>query len=166
MSGSHRIVRYPTRDELLIPRNRGLSAADRIRRNYVIEPSGCWRWTRGRTGSGYGHLSMQSVYYQAHLLVYILFRGPLPIGLEPDHLCRNRWCVNPNCIEFVTHAVNAQRGASARLTQGEADMIRAEVRAGISQRKVAKARGLDHSTVSRIMAGKLWPEAERQAVAA
>lgn len=167
MTRSHRIVRYPTCDELLIPRNRGLSAADRLRANYVVEPNGCWRWTRGLTGSGYAHLSMASVYYQAHLLMYILEVGPLPQGLEPDHLCRHRWCVRPACIEFVTHAVNMQRGARAKLTQGEADMIRAEVAAGFSQRAVARARGIDHSTVSRVVRGERWPQApDRQAAAA
>jgi hypothetical protein len=156
MTVSHRIVRYPTRDELMIPRNLGRSPADRLRAGYVVEPNGCWRWTRGLTGVGYGHLSIQSVYYQAHVLMYILEVAEPPAGLEPDHLCRNRWCVNPRDIEFVTHAVNMQRGVRAKLTQGEADMIRAEVRSGISQRKVAKARNIDHSTVSRIMSGKLW----------
>jgi len=156
---SDRTLVYPTAERLRT-RLKGDHGAPAVRlaRSYRIEPNGCWRWIGSIAGNGYGHFSMGRIYYQAHLLIYIVEVGPLPVGLEPDHLCRNRWCVNPADIEFVTHAVNAQRGAAARLTQGEAEMIRAEVRSGISQRAVGRARGIDHSTVCRIMSGQLWPE--------
>jgi hypothetical protein len=40
--------------------------------------------------------------------------GPVPQGLELDHLCRVRGCVNPAHLEPVTMRENARRGAVAR----------------------------------------------------
>lgn len=156
---------YPSRAELLVPRNRGLSTADRLRTRYIIDPDGCWRWTRALTGSGYGHLSMGRVYYQAHLLMYVLEVGPLPEDLEPDHLCRHRYCVRPDHIEFVTHAVNVQRGARSFLTADQVRTIRARGK-GAGVRAMAREYGVDHATISRILAGLIWietPTAERVA---
>lgn len=46
----------------------------------------------------------------AHRAVYEHLRGPIPVGLELDHLCRNTRCVNPAHLEPVTHRENALRG--------------------------------------------------------
>jgi hypothetical protein len=149
---------YPTRAELLVRGYRmRATPAERIRRAYVVEATGCWRWIRGLTSSGYGHLSIRGVYYQAHKIVYILEVGPLPEGLEPDHTCRNRWCVNPADLEFVTHGVNVQRGASSVLTPEQVDEIRQRGRsAGV--RALAREYGVNHSTISRIVNGLRWTD--------
>ena len=36
--------------------------------------------------------------------------GPVPDSLELDHLCRNRYCVNPSHLEAVSYRVNVLRG--------------------------------------------------------
>ena len=74
--------------------------------------SGCWIWV-GRTASnGYGVLNIGNRRRQAHRVVYEYFRGPIPEGLEIDHLCRVHPCVNPGHLEAVTHAENMRRGMS------------------------------------------------------
>ena len=45
----------------------------------------------------------------AHVTAYKLYVGPVPDGLEIDHVCRTTWCVNPAHLEAVTHAENLRR---------------------------------------------------------
>jgi hypothetical protein len=160
-------VKYPTAAELRSPGKRlHGTPADRLARCYVIEPNGCWRWIKGLTTVGYGHFSIRSVYYQAHLLLYILHVGPLPDGLEPDHLCRNRWCVNPFDLEFVTHAVNVQRGSRSVLSSEQAAAIRTARKNGAGVRALARLYGVNHAIISRIVNGKIWVQRPESAEAA
>lgn len=79
--------------------------------------NGCWLWT-GTLTKGYGHVqigsrsdgSRRKVY--AHRLVYESQVGPIPDGLELDHLCRTKACVNPQHLEAVPHRENVMRGES------------------------------------------------------
>jgi hypothetical protein len=54
---------------------------------------------------GYGKYSGR----QAHRVVYETLAGPVPDGLELDHLCRQKACVNPQHLEPVTHRENMRR---------------------------------------------------------
>jgi hypothetical protein len=70
----------------------------------------CWIWlgcVHRRTGYGRFHFEGQTV--EAHAASYRLLVGAVPSGLELDHLCRVRACVNPEHLEPVTHSVNASR---------------------------------------------------------
>jgi len=77
-----------------------------------IEPepnSGCWLFVGSQTSDGYGELKIARRPHYAHRLAYEAYRGPIPDGLEIDHLCRVRCCVNPWHLEVVTHLVNTLR---------------------------------------------------------
>lgn len=72
-------------------------------------PHECWPW-RGRSISqGYGQLRHDGKTHKAYRLVYELLVGPIPQGLEIDHICRNRICVNPTHLEPVTKHENWRR---------------------------------------------------------
>jgi HNH endonuclease len=74
----------------------------------------CWLWTAARTHGGYGQFGLaRGKAVRAHRLAYELTIGPIPDGLELDHLCRVRNCVNPAHLEPVTHAENMRRAVSA-----------------------------------------------------
>lgn len=85
---------------------------------HVIGPTECWWWIGARNDQGYGRLGVgprgAGMVY-AHRFAYELFVGPIPDGLEPDHLCRNPPCVNPSHLEPVTHAENIRRGLAVRV---------------------------------------------------
>lgn len=69
----------------------------------------CWVWTAGTFTTGYGMFTFGSYPYLAHRASYQHFVGPVPDGLELDHLCRNTLCVNPDHLEAVTHSMNCKR---------------------------------------------------------
>lgn len=76
--------------------------------------TGCWLWTASVKPNGYGQFGVTDgdVRY-AHRLAYEFLVGPVPDGLELDHLCRVRHCVNPAHLEPVTRRENLRRGVSA-----------------------------------------------------
>lgn len=132
-------------------------AMARLRAGYVIEPFGCWRWVKGTTTVGYGHFSWQGTYYQAHRFVYTVLRGAVTT-FAMDHLCRNRWCVNPDHLEPVSHQENVRRGTGTHLNPERVRAIRAAVAAGGSYRQVGRLFGIDHSTVCRVVTGSRWAD--------
>ena len=77
---------------------------------------GCWLWTASLRLNGYGQMQWDGKNHGAHRLVYELLVGPIPPGLEVDHLCRVRSCVNPDHMEPVTHQENSARGLRGRLS--------------------------------------------------
>lgn len=83
---------------------------DRFWPKVVEHPDGCWVWTAS-VSKGYGSFRGDTgTTVQAHRFAYRILVGDIPAGLEIDHLCRNRLCVNPWHMEPVPHRVNVLRG--------------------------------------------------------
>lgn len=70
----------------------------------------CWEWQGGKNWGGYGRFHTGGRQWQAHRWAYEHFVGPIPEGLQLDHLCRVRHCVNPAHLEPVTLTENLRRG--------------------------------------------------------
>ena len=79
-----------------------------------VPESGCWLWLAGKQSGGYGACRhpVTNRMILAHRFFYEALRGPIPPGLQIDHLCRVRSCVNPNHMECVTCRENLLRGVS------------------------------------------------------
>ena len=89
----------------------------RIRRDSMpVTESGCWIWMKCVLSCGYGQIVIARKPRSAHRTSYEVFRGPIPEGLQLDHLCRVRSCVNPDHLEAVTARENTLRtdGPTAR----------------------------------------------------
>lgn len=78
----------------------------------------CWGWWPDGDSehNGYAVFTMRNPkrVVRAHRAAYELLVGPIPDGLELDHLCRNKTCVNPDHLEPVTHKENVQRDYRSR----------------------------------------------------
>lgn len=85
-----------------------LTVADRFWTK-VRKTEGCWEWT-ACLAHGYGRFGVGRRARPAHVVAYELVIGPVPVGLDLDHLCRNRRCVRPDHLEPVTRRVNLLRG--------------------------------------------------------
>ena len=76
-----------------------------------VEFGDCWRWVASRNGVGYGNMNMGGgKWILAHRFAYEFCVGPIPQGLQIDHLCRVRHCVKPEHLEPVTCRENLRRG--------------------------------------------------------
>lgn len=74
----------------------------------------CWRWTGAvNRRTGYGNFAVtQERWTTPHRYSYETMRGSIPAGLQIDHLCRVRICVNPWHMEPVTPRVNVRRSSN------------------------------------------------------
>ncbi len=83
---------------------------ERFWTKFVRVPSGCWEWQGWRDRDGYGQIRINRRGVVAHRFAYETLVGPIPDGLQIDHLCRNTSCVNPAHLEVVTCRENLMRG--------------------------------------------------------
>lgn len=127
---------------------------------YSVDPvTGCWDWVGEPNASGYGTQWDGEKNVPAHVYVYERVRGPIPEGLEPDHLCRNTMCVNPDHMEPVTHAVNTQRRPCVKLTMDLVRKIRSEYTPKRGERaRLARIYNVSWTAINQIIKGELWKE--------
>jgi hypothetical protein len=90
------------------------------------EANGCWRYLGPITNAGYG--MFHDVGIKKRVLAHrFAFERDHSLTLPPrsarvclDHLCRNRWCVNPGHLELVTYRENLLRGAGTQAARNVA----------------------------------------------
>lgn len=152
---------------------------------YVIEDKGyktpCWMWQRCCDPNGYPRLrrwSFGRLIQLAYVWFYEQVHGRVPDGMELDHLCRVRSCVNPDHLEAVTRTENVRRSVEAkfgsrlpvtpqrayaerrarrcRLSESDVVGIREALASGEKQRVVGEKYGVDRSYVSAIARGRRW----------
>jgi len=138
-------------------------------------PDACWIWTGPVFQQGYGSFYWQRTSQKAHRVVYELEVGRIPKGMLVCHHCDNRLCVRPDHLFLGTHKDNAQDASSkgrlatgdavahkgeahhaAKLTKEDVREIRNWAAKGISQREIAKKKGITQTNVSTIIARKTW----------
>jgi hypothetical protein len=129
---------------------------------YTAEDTGytspCWLWYGPLNGNGYAIAYVPE--FRKHRMMHILFYerkyGLVPDGLELDHLCRVRRCINPDHLEPVTHAENGRRGLIAKLTRDDVEEIKRRWAAGETKRGLAREFGCTDTNIRIIVAGKSW----------
>lgn len=90
--------------------------------NIAPQPNGCWHWTGRIKENGYTQMSVNAKIVPLHRWSYEFFVGPIPAGMEIDHLCHahdschggrtclHRRCLNPDHLAPASHAENTLRG--------------------------------------------------------
>lgn len=93
--------------------NRAIANARKIvyNKSYILSHrtiiKTCWEWTGAVNSDGYGIVNRASAGEALiHRLAFKLWNGPIASGLEIDHKCRNRRCINPRHLRAVTHRRN------------------------------------------------------------
>lgn len=84
--------------------------------SFIYKTSSCWIWAGGITLNGYGNYRNRG----AHRAVYEALVGEIPDGMQLDHLCRVKSCVNPDHLEPVTASENMKRSMPYRELSGAA----------------------------------------------
>lgn len=83
----------------------------------------CWLWTGSRTPkAGYGYYGTSGRILLAHVVAFETLAGPVPVGLQLDHLCRRTNCVRPAHLEPVTSQENNRRSREARGIDGRCNL--------------------------------------------
>lgn len=128
----------------------------------------CWTWLASVVQSGYGHIHSNGRLILAHRVSWELRHGPIPGGMQVLHRCDNRRCVNPDHLFLGTHQDNmddmvlkdrhcrGERSPAAKLSPADVACARALNRAGASQKALARAFGVSHTTMRFAVLGKNW----------
>lgn len=96
----------------------------------TLKTGACWLWQGAKDAAGYGYISRDGARRpgskgasgeRVHRVSYRLFKGEIATGLEIDHLCKVRNCLNPDHLEAVDRRTNILRsdspgGVNARKT--------------------------------------------------
>lgn len=91
------------------------SPLERVLARVEVSEHGCWIWAGAKNDTGYGYLNVNGRMRRTHVIVWEHYHGPVPAGMEIDHVCRVPACCNPDQAhtEAVTTAENQRRGQAA-----------------------------------------------------
>lgn len=134
----------------------------------LSDDDSCWLWLGYIDKDGYGQLSVNDRSQRAHRMSWEAHVGPIPTDMQVLHTCDVRACINPNHLFLGTNVDNmidrnskgraaaGERHGQRVLTESDVRTIRRRFRHGETQTAIAKAYGVDQTTVSRVVLGRTW----------
>ena len=84
-----------------------------------VDVGDCWLWTGPLTPNGYAQIQAHERRLSVHRAIWQELVGPIPDGMEIDHLCKVRHCCNPDHLEPVTRHENIRRSAVGANNRGK-----------------------------------------------
>lgn len=145
---------------------------ERLERRLVTSPSGCWEWTGSRNENGYGQISLgPGPIVKAHRAAWMVYRGPIPDGIQVLHHCDNPPCCNPDHLYLGTPADNSRdrisrgrhrsaplKGSAhplAKLTEADVRHIR-DLGRPYGLHALARLYGINRTTITAIVDRRKW----------
>jgi hypothetical protein len=122
---------------------------------YIEDENGCWIWQKQTIGKGYGRKWVDGRGVLAHRWYYEQANEPIPEGLQIDHLCRVKRCVNPAHLEVVTNTENRRRRSVVT-----AEQVRDVRRRGLRCAAIARELGISETAASWIARRMTWQGVE------
>lgn len=125
--------------------------------------SGCRLWSKTCFPHGYGKSSSRA----AHRLAWEAYHGPIPEGQHVLHRCDTPACVNPAHLYLGSHSRNMRdmcergRGPKSKLGVAQVEAIRADRKAGVPARALARSFGVTPRSIYRVVRGDTWTPAAR-----
>jgi hypothetical protein len=117
----------------------------------------CKVWLGAPHKTGYASTTRAGGSVYLHRKAYEEARGPVPPGLELDHLCGVKNCLNVEHLEPVTHAENIRRCAHTKLTVEDVREIRGS---SLSQVELAKKYGVTNHAIWRVVHRHTWKDVD------
>lgn len=124
---------------------------------YKISRNGCWVWLGAFTQKGwrgYGYRRWNGKVIPAHRIFYEELVGPIPLGMDIDHICRKRKCVNPAHLRPLPRHLNLQTGKGKKISWTLREDAVRRVLDGESQRAVARSLDVTQATVFSYLASR------------
>lgn len=128
----------------------------------VTSETECWLWTGAKSGSGYGHMTINKKQYSAHKVSFFLATGKW-VASKKDvmHSCNKPLCQNPNHLIEGTRSQNmdqmfseGRRFSNTKITASQFNEIRREyVPYKNSCHRLAKKYGVCAMTIHKIVSG-------------
>lgn len=133
-------------------------AAFLARTEPLVGDPGCLIWTGTLDRDGYGQIRVNGRNSRAHRYAWEREHGPIPKGMEVDHICWERSCVNTDHLRLATRAQNGANRSGARKGRRH-DLPRGVTREGRGYRARVKHGGTLHNLGT-------FPTAEAASIAA
>jgi hypothetical protein len=148
--------------------NNKLSIQERFWNKVSKTENGCWIWTAGKNGHGYGYFRVsKNKDITAHRYSFELSNGPIMDGKIICHSCDVPACVNPDHLFLGTHKDNAidrnKKGRGKCFKKLSDDNVKIIKSSTMSQNKLSKQFGVSRRTIASIQYGETWVDVESTA---
>lgn len=162
-------------DTITNNKNKRIPVVDRFW-SKVERTDGCWLWLAFKDKNGYGQIGTgtKSSHAYAHRISYEIEFGEIPAGMHVLHKCDNPTCVRPDHLFLGTHVDNmadmtakgrgkqlsdgrkGEQNGNHRLKKEQVIEIKKGLKAGESQRGMARKFGVSKTLIYYIRLGKTW----------